>query len=64
MDMDDLPTKKSDLLSDVEKEDLSAISKDELEERVLRLKAEIKRTEAEIDAKGASRSAAEAFFKS
>lgn len=64
MDMDDLPTKKSDLLSDVEKEDLSAISKDELEERVIRLKAEINRTEAEIDVKGASRSAAEAFFKS
>ena len=64
MDFDDLPTKKTGPLSDVEKEDLSTISADELEERVQRLTKEIERTKTEITAKSASKSAAEAFFKS
>lgn len=64
MDFDDLPTKKTGPLTDVEKEDLSTISVDELEERVERLTAEIERTKSEISAKNASRSAADAFFKS
>lgn len=64
MDFDDLPVKKDTPLTAVEKEDLSTISVDELEDRVERLKAEIARTEGEINAKGSSRAAAEAFFKS
>lgn len=64
MDFDDLPTKKSSPIDDVEKEDLSTISVDELQDRVARLSAEIDRTKAEINAKEGSRSAAEAFFKS
>lgn len=64
MDFDDLPTKKTGPLTDLEKEDLSTISADELEERVSRLQAEIERTQAEISAKQASRAAADAFFKS
>ena len=63
MDFDDLPIKKDSPLTAVEKEDLSTISAEELQERVLRLQAEIARTEAEIKAKGASKAAAEAFFK-
>lgn len=43
-------------------EDLSAISVDELRERVDLLKTEIARLEAEIAAKGSSRSAADAVF--
>lgn len=64
MDFDDLPIKKDTPLTAVEKEDLSTISKEELEERVVRLEAEITRTKAEIGAKFASKAAAEAFFKS
>lgn len=64
MDFDDLPVKKDTPLTAVEKEDLSTISADELADRVDRLKAEITRTEAEIQAKNASKAAADAFFKS
>ncbi len=64
MDLDDLPRKKTGPLTDLEKEDLSTISADELEERIERLKAEIERTGEEIKAKQASRAAADAFFKS
>ncbi len=64
MDFDDLPVKKDTPLTAVEKEDLSTISADELTDRVDRLKAEIIRTEAEIRAKQASKTAADAFFKS
>ncbi len=64
MDFDDLPTKKNTPVTDVEKEDLSTISVEELEERAERLSVEIERTKAEIKAKQGSRSAAEAFFKS
>lgn len=64
MDLDDLPQKKTGPLTDLEKEDLSTISVDELEERVQRLTAEIERVKAEIQSKQASRAAADAFFKS
>ncbi len=43
-------------------EDLSAISIDELNARIDLLKSEIERLEAEIAAKGSSRSAADALF--
>ena len=64
MDFDNLPTKKASPVTDVEKEDLSSISVDELEDRIARLTVEIDRTKAEIKAKQGSLNAAEAFFKS
>ncbi|MCJ9427905.1 DUF1192 family protein [Kordiimonas marina] len=63
MDFDDLPVRKDIPLTAVEKEDLSTISADELQDRIERLKAEIERTEREIAAKKASKDAAAAFFK-
>lgn len=45
-------------------QDLSLLSVDELSERVAILKQEIARLEAEAESKGASKNAAEAFFKS
>ncbi len=44
-------------------QDLSLLSVDELHERIALLKAEIARLEVEAGSKGASKSAAEAFFK-
>lgn len=64
MDFDDAPLKKTGPLTDLEREDLSTISVEELEERIERLHIEIERTRTEVTAKTASRSAAEAFFKS
>jgi len=64
MDFDDLPIKKDTPIIGVEKEDLSTVSVDQLEERVVRLTVEIDRTKKEIVAKQASKTAAEAFFKS
>jgi uncharacterized small protein (DUF1192 family) len=45
-------------------QDLSLLSVGDLDERIALLKAEIGRLEADKASKGASRSAAEAFFKS
>lgn len=45
-------------------QDLSLLSVDELQERIGLLKDEITRLEAEAGSKGASKAAAEAFFKS
>ncbi len=45
-------------------QDLSAISVDELEERITALEAEIARIRAEIVSKQATRTSAENFFKS
>ncbi|WP_262690700.1 DUF1192 domain-containing protein [Kordiimonas aestuarii] len=64
MDFDDIPVKKGTPLTAVEREDLSTISAEELEERVERLQAEIDRTQKEVKSKKASREAAAAFFKS
>ncbi|ODT07067.1 MAG: hypothetical protein ABS58_08680 [Mesorhizobium sp. SCN 65-20] len=44
-------------------QDLSLLSVGELNERIGLLKAEITRLEAEVAAKGATKSAAEALFK-
>ena len=59
---DDEPVKKTP--EHVIGQDLSLLSAHELEERIAVLRAEIDRLEAERQAKGASKSAAEAFFKS
>ena len=42
--------------------DLSALSVDELQERIVLLKAEIARLEADIEKKGSTRTAAESVF--
>lgn len=44
-------------------QDLSRLSAGELSERIVQLKAEIARLEAELSTKGASKTAAEAFFR-
>jgi uncharacterized small protein (DUF1192 family) len=44
-------------------QDLSLLSQDDLSERIATLKAEIGRLEAELQAKDATRSAAEAMFR-
>ncbi len=61
MNLDDLPKPKHE---HVLGENLEAISLDELNLRVKLLASEIQRIEAEINRKQASRSAADAFFKS
>jgi uncharacterized small protein (DUF1192 family) len=61
MNLDDLPKPKHE---HVLGENLEAISLDELNLRVKLLAHEIQRIEAEINRKQASRSAADAFFKS
>jgi uncharacterized small protein (DUF1192 family) len=61
MNLDDLPKPKHE---HVLGENLAAISLDELNLRINVLKLEIERIEAEISRKQASRSAADAFFKS
>lgn len=61
--MDEEDSKKpTDLLSEVEREDLDAWSVDALAERVTRLQAEIERSEKAIKARQSSRAAAEALF--
>jgi uncharacterized small protein (DUF1192 family) len=44
-------------------QDLSLLSVGELNERIVLLKAEIERLEAELQAKGTTKSAAEALFR-
>jgi uncharacterized small protein (DUF1192 family) len=44
-------------------QDLSLLSVDELRERITVLRAEIDRLEAELEAKGATKNAAEALFR-
>jgi uncharacterized small protein (DUF1192 family) len=44
-------------------QDLSLLSVDEIRNRIGLLQSEIARLEAELDAKGASKDAAEAFFR-
>lgn len=61
MELDDLPKKKPDLVIG---ENLDAISVAELEQRIQVLESEIARIRAEITRKQASRSAADAFFRS
>ena len=44
-------------------QDLSLLSINELRDRISQLEAEVARLKADIDAKGATKAAAEAFFK-
>jgi uncharacterized small protein (DUF1192 family) len=61
MDLDDAPKKPANMVIG---ENLDSISVTELEQRIQALDSEIKRLRAEIAKKQASRSAADAFFRS
>jgi uncharacterized small protein (DUF1192 family) len=50
------------LLADLEREDLELYSREELDERIERLRGEIARAERQLERKGTSISAAEALF--
>jgi uncharacterized small protein (DUF1192 family) len=50
------------LLGELEREDLELYAREELEERVERLRAEIARAERQIERKSSGRSAADALF--
>ena len=63
MDLDDLPKKQSTPLENLEAEKLDSLSGDELRERIKILKREIERTEVDLEAKEASKAAAESVFK-
>lgn len=64
MDIDELfPSKPSDPLTEVTRQDLGPLSIDELHARIISLKSEIARVEAHIDAAAKHRSAAEELFK-
>ena len=62
MDLDELPKRKDDFIGDLEREDIDTLGPDELAERIERLNALKSRYQAAIDARGSSRSAAEALF--
>lgn len=61
MDLDDLPKKKPDIIVG---EHLELMSVADLEHRVTALESEILRVKAAIAQKQASKSAADAFFRS
>ena len=63
MDSDDLEPRRKKLPDIVLGEDISALSAHELEARIVRLEEEIARLREAIRARGATRSAAETFFK-
>lgn len=50
------------LLKDLEREDLELYAREELEERIERLRGEIARAERQLERKGAGITAAEALF--
>lgn len=62
MDLDDLPLRKSDELTALEKQDLSEMGVEELTDRIDRLKTEITRAEQARKDRGDSKAAAEAVF--
>lgn len=62
MDLDDLAPRKKPLQIQLG-EDISAQSAHELEARIARLEEEIARCKAAIEARHATKSAAESFFK-
>jgi uncharacterized small protein (DUF1192 family) len=60
---DDLPTKKTDLLADLAREDLDRLSIAELDARIAALEAEVERTRKKRAGAADFRSAADALFK-
>jgi uncharacterized small protein (DUF1192 family) len=63
MDSDDVEPRRKKLPDIALGEDISALSAHELETRIVRLEEEIARLREAIKARGATRSAAESFFK-
>ena len=64
MDLEELfPSKPSDPLVQLTKQDLDPLSVEELEERIATLEGEIARVRAKIDAAVNHRASAEALFK-
>ncbi len=63
MDSDDLEPRKKKMPDIVLGEDISALSAHELESRIARLEEEIARCRKAIGERGATRAAAENFFK-
>ncbi len=61
MDLDDLPKKQTDMVIG---ENLERLSITELEQRIQALESEIVRVKATMTAKQATKSAADAFFRS
>jgi len=62
MDEDDLKLRTAGPLRDLEGQDLEPLSRAELEDRISRLKMEIRRCEEALEAKGDLKGAAEALF--
>lgn len=60
---DDLPTKKSDPLADLARQDLDRLSIADLDERITALEAELARTRAKRAGAADFRSAADALFR-
>ncbi len=63
MDSADLEPRKKKLPAIVLGEDISALSAHELEQRIARLEEEVARCREAIKARGATRDAAQSFFK-
>jgi len=63
MEIDDLPQDSRDAASKLSSEDLAPYSQDELEERILLLKAEILRVESHYENAARQRNAADALFR-
>lgn len=63
MDDDDRPLRRGDAASQLSREGLDSYSREELDERVALLEAEIERVKAHRGKSDAHRLAAEAFFK-
>ena len=64
MDFDDnMPRRKTDILADLERENLDPLSVDELRERIAILQAEIERTEARIAFATNHKASADALFR-
>jgi len=63
MDEDDRPARRGDAASLLAKEALDSYSREELDDRVHQLEAEIARVKAHRDKAEAHRLAADAFFK-
>ncbi|WP_374764049.1 DUF1192 family protein [Yunchengibacter salinarum] len=62
MDEDDSPKPRGDALAAVEREDLSTLGVEGLQDRIARLEGEKARTEQALAARQSSRAAAEALF--
>ncbi len=63
LDDADLPRRKSEILTELAREDLDKLSIAELDDRIARLEAEVARARAKREGAAAFRSAADALFR-